>query len=52
MIPAEIAHQVNDLTHLPEQHSVHLLVELIEVLTDLLIVIDIPLFELCCIWQD
>ena len=44
MIPAEIAHQVNDLIHLPEQHSVHLLVELIEVLTDLLIVIGIVFF--------
>jgi len=41
MIPAEFAYGINDLIHLPELHPVHLLVELIEVRTDLLVVIGV-----------
>ena len=39
MIPAELANRVNDLIHLPQGHSIHLLVKLVEVRTDLFIVV-------------
>ena len=41
MIPAEPTDRINDAVHLPERHPIHLLVELIEVRTDLLVVIGI-----------
>ena len=41
MIPAEFTDRVNDLIHLPERHPIHLPVELVEVRTDLFVVIGI-----------
>ena len=41
MIPAQPAHRIDDVVHLPERHSVHLLVELIEVRTDMFIVVEV-----------
>lgn len=41
MIPAELADRVYDFVHLPERHSIHLLVELVEIRTNLLVVIGI-----------
>ena len=41
MIPAEFAHRVDDLVHLSQGHPVHLLVELMEVRSYLLIVVGI-----------
>lgn len=38
IIPAEFADRVDDLIHLPERHSVHQLVELMEVMFELVIV--------------
>ena len=39
MIPAELADWVDDSIHLPERHSIHLLVQFVEVLTDLFVII-------------
>ena len=39
MIPAEFTNWVDDLIHLPQGHSVHLLVELVEVRFYLLVVV-------------
>ena len=39
IIPAELADRVNNVIHLPQGHSVHLLVKLIEVRADLLVVV-------------
>ena len=39
MIPAEFTNWVDDLIHLPQGHSVHLLVKLIEGRADLFIVV-------------
>ena len=41
MIPAEFADRIDDVIHLPERHSVHLLVELMEVRTDLFVIVGI-----------
>ena len=41
MIPAEPANRIDDLIHLPQRHAIHLLVELVEICTDLLIVVGI-----------
>ena len=45
MIPAEFANRVDDLIQLTERHSVHLLVELIEILADLFIVVGVVFVE-------
>ena len=39
MIPTELTDWVDNPIHLPERHSIHLLVELVEVRTDLFVVI-------------
>ena len=41
MIPAELTDRVDDPIHLLERHSIHLLVEFIEVCANLLIIIGI-----------
>ena len=41
MIPAEFTDWVDNLIHLPERHSVHLLVELIEVRAVLFVIVGI-----------
>jgi hypothetical protein len=41
VIPAEFADWIDDLIHFPQGHSVHLLVEFIEVCLDLFVVIRI-----------
>ena len=46
MIPAEFADRVDDVVHLSQRHSVHPQVELIEVRTDLLVVIGIVFRQL------
>jgi len=45
MIPAEFTDRVDDLVHLPERHSVHLLVELVEICADQLVVIGLIFVE-------
>ena len=39
VIPAEFADWVDDSIHLPERHSIHLLVQFVEVRTDLFVII-------------
>ena len=46
MIPAEFTDWVNNLIYLPQGHSVHLLVKLIEVRADLLIIVGIVFRQL------
>ena len=46
MIPAELTDRIDDVIHLPQGHSVHLLVELIEVRLYLLVVIGIVFRQL------
>ena len=41
MIPAKLADRIDDLIHPPQRYSVHLLVEFVEVRTDLLVVVGI-----------
>ena len=41
MIPAQLTDRIDNFVHLPERHSVHLLVELMEVRTDLLVIVGI-----------
>ena len=41
MIAAESANRIDDLIHLPQRHAIHLLVELMEVRSYLLIVVGI-----------
>ena len=43
MIPAELADRVSNAIHLPERHSIHLLVELVEVRLYLLVIVGIVL---------
>ena len=40
VIPAELTDRVNNFVYLPEQHSIHLLVEFIEICTDLFVIIS------------
>ena len=39
VIPAELTDRVNNFVYLPERHSIHLLVQLVEVRTDLFVII-------------
>ena len=41
MIPAKLADRIDDLIHLTKRHSVHLLVEFMEICPDLLIIVGI-----------
>ena len=41
MVTAKFTHRVYDFIHIPERHLVHLLVELIEVSSDLFVIVGI-----------
>ena len=43
MVTAQLADRIDDLIHLPQGHSVHLLVKLIEIRLYLLIIVGIVL---------
>lgn len=45
VIPAQFTVWVDNLIHLPQRHTVHLLVELIEILADLFIVVGVVFVE-------